>query len=282
MAMTSKYFLGLGPHGFHRIHYIEWGNPNNSKVLICVHGLTRTGRDFDYLATALERDYRVICPDIVGRGQSEWLSHKLDYNYPQYLNDMTALLARTGVTEVDWIGTSMGGLIGMLLAAQPGSPIRKLVMNDVGPFVPRAGLARIAEYVGKPIRFSSISKMESYLRMIAAPFGPLTDEQWRHLVNYSARRLENGDYIFAYDPGIAESIKNISEDVDLWSTWDAVRCPTLVVRGVESDVLRSHDAKMMSQRGPQAELVELASIGHAPALMADDQIHIIKDWLDKN
>lgn len=282
MAMTFQHFFGLGPHGFHRVRYTEWGNPKNSRVLICVHGLTRTARDFDYFAAALESDYRVICPDIVGRGQSDWLSHKTDYSYPQYLNDMTALLARADVAEVDWVGTSMGGLIGMFLAAQPGSPIRKLVMNDVGPFVPKAGLARIAEYVGKPVTFNSISEMEGYLRMIAAPFGPLTDEQWRHLANHSARRLQNGDYVFAYDPGIAESLKSISEDVDLWSVWDAVRCPALVIRGAKSDVLESKDAAMMTQRGPKAELVEFAGIGHAPALMSDDQIHTIKDWLDKN
>lgn len=279
MTMTSKHILGLGPHGFHRLHYTEWGDTNNPRVLICVHGLTRTARDFDFLATSLERDYRVICPDIVGRGQSEWLNNKLDYNYPQYLNDMTALLARTGVERVDWIGTSMGGLIGMLLAAQPGSPIRKLVMNDVGPLVPKIGLARIAEYVGKPVEFTSIAEMESYLRMIAAPFGPLTDDQWRHLATHSARRLENGDYVFAYDPGIAESMKAIQEDVDLWSVWDAVSCNVLVLRGAKSDVLNRNDAEMMTQRGPRAKLVEFANIGHAPALMSDDQIQIIKDWL---
>jgi pimeloyl-ACP methyl ester carboxylesterase len=277
--MTSKHFLGLGPHGFHRVHYTEWGDLDNPKVVICVHGLTRTGRDFDFLAASLEKDYRLICPDIVGRGQSDWLSHKLDYNYPQYLNDMTALLARTGVEEVDWVGTSMGGLMGMLLAAQPGSPIRKLVMNDVGPLVPKTGLARIAEYVGKPVKFSSIAKIEGYLRMIAAPFGPLTDDQWRHLVKHSTRRLENGDYVFAYDPGIAEAMKDILEDVDLWSVWDGVSCPVLVIRGANSDVLTRDDAEMMTQRGPRAKLVEFAHIGHAPALMADDQIRTITDWL---
>ncbi len=282
MTMTSKHFLGLGPHGFHRVHYTEWGDPSNPRVLICVHGLTRNARDFDFLATAVEKNYRVICPDIVGRGQSEWLTHKPDYNYPQYLNDMTALLARTGAEAVDWVGTSMGGLIGMLLAAQPGSPIRKLVMNDVGPLVPKTGLARIAEYVGKPVKFNSIAEMERYLRMIAAPFGPLTDDQWRHLTIHSARRLENGDYIFAYDPGIAEPMKTILEDVNLWPVWDAVRCSVLVLRGANSDVLNRTDAEMMTQRGPKTKLVEFTGIGHAPALMSDDQIQTVKDWLDSH
>jgi pimeloyl-ACP methyl ester carboxylesterase len=280
MAMQSNYLLGLGPHGFHRFHYTEWGDPANCKVLICVHGLTRTGRDFDFLAAALEGDYRVICPDVVGRGQSEWLDHKTDYGYPLYLNDMTALLARSGVERVDWIGTSMGGLIGMFLAAQPGTPIRKLVMNDVGPYLPKAGLERIAAYVGKPVRFASLEEMERYVRLIAAPFGSLTEAQWHHLTVHAARRLESGEYTFAYDPGIAEPLK-ASEivDIDLWPVWDAVRCPVLVLRGAVSDVLTHPDAEAMTNRGPRAQLVEFPGIGHAPALMAEEQIAVVRDWL---
>jgi pimeloyl-ACP methyl ester carboxylesterase len=279
MAMHSEYFLGLGPHGFHRIQYTEWGDPANAKVLICVHGLTRTGRDFDCLAAALEDAYRVICPDVVGRGRSEWLNYKADYNYPQYMADMNALIARSNAAQVDWVGTSMGGLIGMLLAAQPGTPIRKLLMNDIGPFILKAGLRRIAEYVGKPVRFASLEEMERYMRMIAAPFGPLTDAQWRHLTVHSARRLASGEYIFAYDPGIAEPFKANLEDVDLWPVWETVRCPVLVLRGAESDVLTRADAEAMQSRGPKARLVEFSGIGHAPMLMADAQIKVVRDWL---
>ncbi len=280
MAMSSKHFLGLGPHGFHRVHYTEWGEPANDKVLFCVHGLTRTGRDFDDLAAALENTYRVICPDVVGRGRSEWLDHKSDYSYPQYLADMTALLARSGAGQVDWVGTSMGGLIGMLLAAQPGTPIRKLVMNDVGPFIPKAGLQRIADYVGKPVRFASLDEMERYMRLVAAPFGALTDAQWRHLTVHSARRLDSGDYVFAYDPGIAEPLKaNLEDDVNLWPVWNAVRCPVLLLRGAESDVLTRTDAEAMQNCGPRATLVEFAGIGHAPMLLAADQIKVVQDWL---
>ncbi len=279
MAMSSKHFLGLGPHGFHRVHYTQWGDPANDNVLICVHGLTRQGRDFDALAAALENTYRVICPDVVGRGRSDWFGHKADYSYPQYLADMTALLARSGADRVDWVGTSMGGLIGMFLAAQPGTPIRKLVMNDIGPFIPKAGLQRIADYVGRPVRFAGLDEMERYLRLVAAPFGALTDAQWRHLTVHSARRLDSGEYIFAYDPGIAEPFKDKLEDVDLWPVWDAVRCPVLALRGAESDVLARADAEAMQSRGPQATLVEFAGIGHAPMLLNEQQIKVVRDWL---
>ena len=279
MAMSSKHFLGLGPHGFHRVHYTQWGDPANDNVLICVHGLTRQGRDFDALAAALENTYRVICPDVVGRGRSDWLSYKADYGFPQYLADMAVLLARSGADQVDWVGTSMGGLIGMLLAAQPGTPVRKLVMNDVGPFIPKAGLQRIVDYVGKPVRFAGLDEMERYLRLVAAPFGALTDAQWRHLTIHSARRLDSGEYIFAYDPGIAEPFKAKLEDVDLWPVWEAVHCPVLLLRGAESDVLTRTDAEAMQSRGPQATLVEFAGIGHAPMLLDEQQIKVVRDWL---
>ena len=156
MAMQSRNYRALGPHGFHRVHYTEWGDPDNPKVLICVHGLTRTGRDFDFLATALQYEYRVICPDVVGRGQSDWLSDKSDYTYPLYVNDMAMLLARIDADRIDWIGTSMGGLIGLFLASYPGSPIHKLVINDIGPRIPAAGLQRVAAYVGQVVAFDSI------------------------------------------------------------------------------------------------------------------------------
>ncbi len=280
MSMMSRYLLGLGPHGFHRIHYTEWGDPANPRVLVCVHGLTRTGRDFDDLARALEARYRVLCPDVAGRGQSDWLSYKTDYGYPLYASDMAALIARSGAESVDWVGTSMGGLIGMMLAAYPGSPIRRLVVNDVGPFIPRAAIARIAAYVGQPVRFPDLATLEAYLRQIAAPFGPLSDEQWRHLAVHNARRLEDGQYTFAYDPGIAEGFRALEDtDVDLWPVWDAIRCPVLLLRGEHSDVLRREDAELMEQRGPGARLVQFKGIGHAPALMAPDQIGTVRDWL---
>ena len=280
MAMTSRSHRALGPHGFHRVHYTEWGHPDNPKVLICVHGLTRTGRDFDFLAAALEHEYRVICPDVVGRGQSDWLNDKSDYTYPLYVSDMAMLLARIDAERIDWVGTSMGGLIGIFLASYAGSPIHKMVINDIGPRIPAAGLQRVATYVGQVVTFDSIEKMEKLLRTIAATFGNLSDEQWRHMTIHGTRQLEDGRYTFAYDPGIAKNFRTLDlKDIDLWSMWDAIHCPTLVLRGEHSDVLDHSDAVTMTERGPKAKLIEFPGMGHAPALMADDQIAVVRDWL---
>jgi len=280
MAMTSRSHRALGPHGFHLVHYTEWGDPDNPKVLICVHGLTRTGRDFDFLAAALEHEYRVICPDVVGRGQSDWLNDKSDYTYPLYVNDIAMLLARIDAERIDWVGTSMGGLIGIFLASYAGSPIHKMVINDIGPRIPAAGLQRVATYVGQVVTFDSIEKMEKFLRTIAATFGNLSDEQWRHMTIHGARQLEDGRYTFAYDPGIAKNFRTLDlKDIDLWSMWDAIHCPTLVLRGEHSDVLDHADAVIMTERGPKATLIEFPGMGHAPALMADDQIAVVRNWL---
>lgn len=280
MPMRSNQVLGLGARGFHRMHYTEWGDPANPRVLICVHGLTRNARDFDDLARALEDRYRILCPDVVGRGRSDWLVDKSGYGYPQYLADMAVLIARSGVDAVDWVGTSMGGLIGMLLAAQTGTPIRRLVINDVGPFLPRAALERIAAYVGQAPDFADLDEMETYVRTISAPFGPLTDAQWRHLTLHSARRRDDGRFEFAYDPGIAEPFRAGGlDDVDLWPVWERIACPVLVLRGARSDVLRREDAQAMTRRGPGAELLEFPGIGHAPMLMDDSQIDPVRDWL---
>lgn len=280
MAMISRTYRALGPHGFHRVHYTEWGDPTNPKVLICAHGMTRTCRDFDFLAAALERDYRVICPDVVGRGESDWLDDKSDYTYPVYINDLAMLLSRIDAERIDWVGTSMGGLIGIFLASYPRTPIHKLLVNDVGPRIPAAGLKRIADYVGRVIAFDSIEQMSDALRVFAAPFGKLTDERWRHMIVHSARRLEDGRYAMAYDPGITDVFKTMElKDIDLWPVWDAIRCPTLVLRGVYSDVLDHADAIAMTERGPKAQLIEFPGMGHAPALMSDDQIAVVRDWL---
>lgn len=280
MAMTSHTYRALGPHGFHRVHYTEWGDPQNPKVLICVHGMTRTGRDFDFLAAALEHEYRVICPDVVGRGESDWLDDKTDYTYPLYVNDMAMLLARLDAERVDWVGTSMGGLIGMFLASYAGTPIHRLLINDVGPFIPAAGLKRVARYVGQTIIWDTFEAMDSALRVYAPVFGKLTDEQWRHMLIHSSRQLDDGRYTMGYDPGIAEIFINTElKDIDLWPVWDAIRCPTLILRGAYSDVLTQADAIAMTERGPKAKLIELPGMGHAPALMSDDQIAIVRDWL---
>ena len=269
----------LGPHGFHRIAYYDWGETANPRTVLCVHGMTRNGRDFDHLSRALAPQMRVICPDVVGRGASEWLSNADDYGYPVYVSDMAALLARTGADQVDWVGTSMGGLIGMMLAAQPGSPIRRLVLNDIGPFIPKAALGRLALYVGKAPRFATLDELERYLRTVNAPFGPLTDDQWRHLAEHSSCRCDDGGFAMHYDPAIARALAGELRDVVLWPAWDAIKCPTLVVRGKESDLLTAETAEEMTRRGPKARLVQLDGIGHAPALMASDQIAVVRDFL---
>ena len=278
--MRHGSYLSLNSKGFHRVAYTQWGDSDNPRVLVCVHALTRNGRDFDTLAEALAGDYRVVCPDVVGRGASDWLTDKSDYGYPQYLSDMAALVAHLNADSVHWVGTSMGGLIGMLLAALPGSPVTRMVMNDVGPLIPKAALERIAAYVGDDPHFSDLQELDEYLREIYAPFGPFTDEQWHGLVRSSARALDNAKIGLAYDPGIAEPLRAMpKEDVDLWSTWSKVLCPVLVIRGEQSDLLLADTAEQMTTSGPGAELAVLAGMGHAPTLMSEDQIALVSDWL---
>jgi pimeloyl-ACP methyl ester carboxylesterase len=280
--MQSRSLSCLGLHGFHKLNYYEWGDAANPRVLVCVHGLTRNGRDFDEFAAAMSKEYRVLCPDIAGRGQSEWLPNKADYAYPLYCADMAALIARSGAATVDWVGTSMGGLIGMLLAAQPGSPIRKLVMNDVGPLIPKASLERLATYVGKSPDYATFEEFEQYIRVISAPFGPLTDKQWRHLAQTNAKQLANGRWGSIYDPAVAGAFSGPIADVVLWPYWDQVRSPTLVLRGGESDLLLAQTAKEMTARGPRARVVEFAGIGHAPMLMDGAQIAAVREFLVAN
>lgn len=289
--MLLKNFLvssPAGPNGARRIAYTEWGEPDNPHIVVCVHGLTRNCRDFDFLAQALEADCRVVCVDVVGRGLSDWLANKADYNhYPMYLSDAAALLAHIGAAngngiKVDWVGISMGGLIGMMLAIQPQppEPIRRLVMSDIGPLIPAAALARMADYVGKDTRFASLDEFDAYMKKISAPFGPLTDTQWRHLAIHSACKFSSGDYGFRYDPTIATSFKDqIIRDIELWTQWDVLATSTLVLRGMESDVLHPDTAAEMRRRGPKAQVIELPGVGHAPLLVSDDQIGIVKDFL---
>jgi pimeloyl-ACP methyl ester carboxylesterase len=280
MSMIARSLNCLGPHGFHRLAYWEWPGPKGAPTVLCVHGLTRNGRDFDALAEALSAAFRVVCPDVAGRGKSEWLGDPADYGYPVYLADMAALIARLDVEEVDWVGTSMGGLIGMMLAARPDAPIRRMVINDIGPLIAKEGLARIASYVGRDPSFRDLAEIEATLRVVAASFGPLSDAQWRHLATHSVRTKPDGSLGFAYDPHIGDAFRAAPpDDVDLWHAWDAVRCPTLVIRGAESDLLRRADAEAMTRRGPRARLVEFSGIGHAPALMAQDQIAAIREFL---
>lgn len=278
--MIERHVSCLGLSGFHWIVYSERPGPGDAPTLVCVHGLTRNGKDFDALAEALSARYRVICPDMPGRGRSDNLRVSAEYAYPTYLADAAALIARLDVDSVDWVGTSMGGLIGMMLAAQPGNPIRKLVINDIGPFVSKVGLGRIRDYVGLDPTFPSLEALETELRVRHASFGPLTDAQWRSMARDSAREKPGGGWGLAYDPRIADAFKAAPlEDVDLWPTWEAIRCPTLLLRGAQSDLLTRETAEAMRRRGPKAKLVEFPGIGHAPALLNEEQIGIVRDFL---
>lgn len=285
--MKSDTILGLDSKGFHRIHYTDWGSPDAEPVVICVHGLTRNGRDFDTLAQALLPDFRVICPDVAGRGRSDWLQAKEDYTYPQYCADMTAVIARATAggkaRKIYWVGTSMGGAIGMLLASRPQSPIERLVLNDIGAIIPKPALERISAYIGKDPRFRSLEELEAMVRLVLAPFGALTDTQWRHIAETGSRQHADGSWGMCYDPGIAIPFqKSPPADVDLWQFYDAIRCPTLLLRGAQSDLLQKDIALEMTRRGPKARLVEFDGIGHAPALMAGDQIKAVRDFLLEN
>lgn len=280
MAMTHKSVRCLSALGFHNMAYTKWAGPPGAKTVLCVHGLTRNGRDFDPLAEALSKSYRVICPDIVGRGKSDWLVNGAGYVYPQYVADMNTMIARLDVESVYWVGTSMGGLIAMAMASLPKSPIAKLVVNDIGPLIAKEGLERIGTYVGLDPSFKDLDALEAYMREVAAPFGNLTDAQWRHMAVHGERRKPDGSIGLAYDPKIGDPFRNMEpKDIDLWPQWDAISCPTLLIRGAQSTLLKASDAQAMTERGPKAKFFEVKDAGHAPALMAEDQIAAIRDFL---
>lgn len=268
--------------GLHRMAYTEWGDPRNPRVVVCVHGLTRNGRDFDTLAQALAGSYRVICPDVVGRGRSDWLKDPAGYGFPLYVADMLMLIARLDVEKVRWVGTSMGGLIGMYLAALDNSPISRLVLNDVGPDITADSLRRIGEYVGRAPSFASVEEAQAYISQVNAPFGPLSDRQWRHLAEHSVVRRDDGRWHMRYDPGIGQPFRQtmIYGDINLWPVYEQIRCPVLLTRGADSDLLSAETAEAMTQRGPTARRVDFAGVGHAPTFMDAVQIGEVRDFLD--
>lgn len=261
--------------------YLEWGDPRNPDVLVCVHGLTRTGRDFDELARVMAEHYRVVCPDIVGRGESDWLVDPVYYVTPQYIADVVTLIARLDVAQVHWVGTSMGALIGMALASLKGSPVSRMVLNDAGPILAKEALARIASYVGTGASFRNIEEAETYIRTVSAPFGPHSDAQWRFLTETVTRPTSDGRLRLHYDPRISQMLQASvsSKDVDLWSYYDAVTCPTLVLRGAQSDLLSRETMLAMGARGPGAKYVEFEGVGHAPTLLHPEQIGPVRDFL---
>jgi pimeloyl-ACP methyl ester carboxylesterase len=273
--------LCASPAGLHRIAYREWGDARNRDVLVCVHGLTRSSRDFDELARTLCGQFRIVCPDVAGRGDSDRLADAKLYTWTQYVADMVTLLARLDVESVNWLGTSMGGFVGMALAAQAGSPVKKLVLNDAAPVIGKAALERIGAYLGQANSFASLEEAEQYVRAVAAPFGPHSDAQWRFLAETWVRRNEDGSWRPHYDTRIAEAYRATmpDKDLELWHLYDAVRCPTLLVRGELSDVVSRQAAAEMTRRGPKARVAEIRGVGHAPTLLQPDQIALVRDFL---
>jgi pimeloyl-ACP methyl ester carboxylesterase len=278
LSMRAGHVLGLSRSGFHRMAYMAWGQPNERPPVICVHGLTRNGRDFDRLAQALAPDCFVVCPDVVGRGKSEWLRDPKDYGMAQYCADLTALIAHLGAEQVDWVGTSMGGLIGMTLAAQPGTPIRRLVLDDIGPVITSPALERIGGYVGKNPVFPDLASLAAYLRSNNEPVGPQDEECWLHIARHSHRPLPDGRYGLAYDPAIASTFAAPPGGVDMSAVWQAVQCPVLVLHGAESDVLQPACVRTMAAK---AEIIELPGVGHWPHLMLPAEIEAVRGWLTR-
>jgi pimeloyl-ACP methyl ester carboxylesterase len=284
MQPQIKVVQCLSPVGLHSMAYKEWGDPSNPRVLVCAHGVTRVSDDFDALAAAMSDRYRVICPDVVGRGRSSWLKEPMYYAVPQYVSDMVTLIARLDVAQVDWFGTSMGALIGLGLAALPDSPVRKLLMNDVGPTLNYLALSRIGEYIGQDLRFDSYEQGRDYIRLISAPFGPHSEGEWDKLARDVLKQGEDGRWKRHYDLALALPFKSLTAEhakqgeAALWAAYDAIRCPVLLVRGNESDLLSRETAQLMSERGPRAKVVELSGIGHAPTFMHADQIALARGF----
>jgi pimeloyl-ACP methyl ester carboxylesterase len=274
----------LAAQGLHRMAYWEWGDPASRKVLVCAHGLSRQGRDFDTLAGALAADYRVVAPDVVGRGESDWLADPMGYVLPTYVADMVTLLARLDAQTVHWVGTSMGGLIGLGLASLKGSPIDKLVLNDVGPSIQPEAIARIGSYLGLPMRWSSLEEAADYMLTISEGFGAHTREQWLALTR-PMLKPDGGGFKPHYDPAIAVPFRAITPEMAkageaaLWHAYDAIRCPTLLLRGADSDLLTRDTAQAMTQRGPKARVHEFTGVGHAPMLTVPGQIDVVREFL---
>jgi pimeloyl-ACP methyl ester carboxylesterase len=280
-----EYVQCLSPAGLHRMACKIWGDPHNPKVLLCVHGVTRNSGDFDTMAAALCDTYRVVCPDIVGRGLSDRLPNPQFYQVPQYVADIVTLLARLNAEQIDWFGTSMGGLIGIGLASLPRNPIRSLILNDIGPALNADALQRIGDYIGQDMRFHSFEEGAAYIKSISLPFGPHTDQQWDKLARDVLIQNTEGQWVRHYDLSLAVPFKSATPEsitqgeAMLWHAYDAITCPTMLVRGAQSDLLSRDTAIQMTQRGPKARLVELAGVGHAPTFVSDSQIALVADFL---
>ena len=278
----------LDSRGLHRMAYWQWGDAANPRVLLCLHGLARQGRDFDTLARSLCDTYRVICPDLVGRGRSERLADAMGYAPPTYLADMLTLLARLDVEQVDWVGTSLGGLVGLLLASlRDGAghnPVRRLVLNDVGPKYEQKFVDRLKTYLGHPVQWKTVDEAADALWAVSKTFGPHTREQWLALTRPMLAAQGDG-FTLHYDPAIATPVRAMTPEIGaagealLWQAYDRIQVPTLLLRGSESDLLLPETAQAMTQRGPRAQLHEFAGVGHAPTLVAGEQVEAVRQFL---
>lgn len=280
-----EHVLCLDSVALHRMAFWEWGDPANPHVVVCVHGLSRQGRDFEALARRICHRVRVVSVDIVGRGQSDWLTDPMGYVVPTYVADMVTLLARLNAQTLDWVGTSMGGLIGIMLAGRKGAPIRRMVVNDIGPSLDPAGLMRIGSYIGRPQRFQSLEAARDDVQTVSATFGPHTPDQWLELTRWQMKQDPQGVWLPRSDPGIATPFKAMTPalaqagEAMTWAAWDAIQAQTLLVRGAESDLLSPETAREMTQRGPRAQLVEIPGVGHAPMFQQDDQLDLLERFL---
>lgn len=272
-------------NGIHQMVYYEWGDPANAKVVVCVHGMTRNGRDFDYLARELSKNFRVICPDIVGRGRSDWFEEKDWYDNRNYAEDVYHLLQELNIGHCYWVGTSMGGILGMLLCYKHPTMIRKLVLNDIGAVIPKAGFDRLASYVGLKTHFKDRKEYEETMVPYFKEFGITATEHLDHALDFSAKRNEDGSYDLLYDPAIGNAFRTPDgkpkpmNDMILWNLWDMVHCPVMILRGENSDILTRDTANMMVEKHDDAKLVEVSGVGHAPGLMDSRQVELVATWL---
>ena len=282
IQISDRYAERLG--GFRRLTYTEWGAADNPRVAVCVHGMTRNGRDFDSLAEALSASHRVLCIDLAGRGQSDWLREMAGYSPATYLSDIRTLLASLKLTEVDWIGTSLGGSIGMMIAGDEDPVarglIRRLVLNDIGPLIPASGMEPIADRVGRAPDFDDLETAEAYQKQVCAEWGALSDETWMHLTLHSLQAKDGGGFAYHHDPAIGDALRALGpmRDIELWPWWRRIECPLLVLRGAESNILLAETAAEMKADG--AELIEYPGIGHTPSIMVEDQIEAVTGWLN--
>ncbi|MBX2809414.1 MAG: alpha/beta hydrolase [Cellvibrionaceae bacterium] len=278
---SDHYYLGLSTEGFHRLYYRHWGSPDSEQTIICVHGLTRISHDFDVLAKKLSKTYRIICPDIAGRGNSDWFGNRETYNIAQYCADINTLIAHLNVDKVHFIGTSMGGIIGMILSAMAHTPIESLILNDVGPDIKRRELQNMGQYVGNAPIFENKQALYEYFKEIYAGSCSLLDErQWKNVAKYSAFKTSNG-YRMHYDPKIGEAFrKNYSFfNFDLWKYWHEIECPVMIIRGADSSFLQQDVAEKMSETLDDVRLVEIAGAGHTPPLRTEKEINIVSAFL---